>query len=211
MPPKSIQLIRSIEVIISKNGTSDKDRFMIESGHPISPFIRPRMPITVCGLLSYPRPTLTHLVWLTTLTICWLVTTITLPLVSMYLRADISTLTTIIWSSLCHLNSTMVWLSMKMVPHQVLLRWLMMFQSTWLSLQEARSLIRRLLLVWLAALLQLSTQSVTSLPSTIMLTHTLTDSRCTLLRMEVTRNSEKRVSRHIRSKEIGSDNTHEEV
>jgi len=46
----SIQLIKNIKEITSRNGIIDKELFMIECGHHISPCIKLRMLMVVCGL-----------------------------------------------------------------------------------------------------------------------------------------------------------------
>ena len=133
LPLKFTQLIRNIEVIISKNGTSDKESFMTEFGPHISLFIKLKMPIKEYGLLIFQRLTLTLQVLSIIHITCWLGIITIHHSAMMFQKVDSSTLTSITWLLQCLHNYMMEWLNMMMVYLQVHLKWLMMFQSIWLT------------------------------------------------------------------------------
>merc|ERR1711920_81642 len=85
-----------------------------------------------------------------------------------------------------------------------------MLLSTSLSLEETKFLTQWSLSAWFSALLRLSTQSRTSSPSSTTSTLTPIDLKCMQSRMEATRNSVKRCSKHTRVLETGSVSSHEQ-
>jgi len=124
-----IQLIRNTREISSRNGTSDKESFMIEFGHLILQCIKQKALIRECGPLNYQKLTHIHQDWsITHITCSQVIITIHLS-VMMFQKEDSLILTSITWLSQCLHNYMMVWLNTMMEYHQVHLKWLMTFLS----------------------------------------------------------------------------------
>ena len=206
---KFILVIKSIKVISSKNGTSDKGLSQTECGHHICQCIKLKVPIRVFGHQIFPKLTLSCLVWSIILTTFLLDITIVHHSVSMYLKEDTSTHILIIWLLQCPSNSMTEWLNMMTVPPLQLLKWLTMSQNTWSLLPLLRCQTLKWQSAWSWVWPHASIQFPTSSLKHITSTATLTDLRYMLLETEATKSSEKKLSKLIKSQVTGSVSTHE--